>query len=108
LQERVRSAVTGVAPGVLNARQITSSELSSSVSCVEERLTSCADHPAASGEQQHRRQMSGCTVLEQKHGGARPTCRRSERVKSQMCLHARVILNCTPDHEFRTYGRYAS
>jgi hypothetical protein len=48
--------------------------------------------------------MSGCNCIEQKHGGVQTGLADAQervQVQSQMCC-ARV-LNCTPDHEFRTF-----
>jgi hypothetical protein len=80
-----------------SARQITSSELSSRVSCVEERLTSYMRIiSVASGEQQHR-QMSGWCIG-QKHGGVpqRPALQtRSERSSAvTRCVARQGVLNC--------------
>jgi hypothetical protein len=57
----------------------------------------------SSGEQQHRRQMSGCNCIEQKHGGVPQrlqTLRSGSEVQSPDV--ARQGPNRTPDHEFRT------
>jgi hypothetical protein len=99
--ERVRSAVTAVSHArgpQLHAR----SRVQKPRVSVEERLTS-EGHPVASGEQQQRRQMSGCNCIEQKHGGVpqRPALQMVRCIRSAVTRRVarQGFLNRTPDHD---------